>query len=259
MQQINLEENYNLYTKWRGIVVRMKSKWPMLVKPFGIVLLLGSFLVSFTKSSAQGTTAFGVHVGLSAAFYKSLVPSEKSQQTYFLPHCNAEIKRSGQNVFYGSFGIGIVPRRVTFYRYENGDKFGLEAPEGYAFVKTGLQARSNYLTHLPYLMLGVSRMFNPSGYMDISNATLGVDTGKYNPYLQFKPFMEVGNTMLNSTYTEDRRNVLLTLSFRYYPLALFKNNIVYQLDFNDIRQINYQLFELIITMGIQHNFHHKDY
>lgn len=223
------------------------------------IAIMGCLLIGCQlQSKAQGTTAIGLHIGLSAAYYKSMVPAEKSQQTYFLPHTNIEIKRSGQNVFYGSFGLGIVPRRIAFYRYENGDKFGLEAPEAYAFVKTGLQARSTFLTHLPYIGLGISRLFNPNGYVDVNNATIGVDTANYSSYLQFKPYLEIGNTMLNSTYTEDKRNVLLTLSFRYYPLSLFKSNINYALDFNDVHQCNYQLFEFIITMGIQQNFHHKD-
>lgn len=223
-----------------------------------IVSILLFFVCSLNfKSHAQGTTAIGIHVGLSAVYYKTIIPNTQSQVTTFLPHFNAEVKRSGENVFYGSLGIGVVPRRIPFYTFDNGNKIGIEAAEGYAFVKTGIQARSSFLTHLPYLSLGISRLMDARSYYANSKVYSSIDTTDYNAYFQFKPYIEIGNTLLNSTYVEDKRNILVTLSFRYYPTHVFRENFIYALDFNDIRKANYNLFDIILTMGIQHNFHHQ--
>jgi hypothetical protein len=229
-------------------------------KHYTISLLLVGILVAWCNCTgySQGTTAVGLHVGLTASYYNPKVPETKAQTTFFLPHINTEIKRSSSNIFYGSFGLGMAFRRIPFYTFENGNKIGVEAMEYYSFVKTGFQARSNFLTHLPYLSLGVSRYGNGRSFYSSSKVTTTIDTTNFKNYVNFRPYVEFGSTMLNSTYVEDKRNILVTFSIRYYPTNVFKENFIYEFDFNDIRQANYNMVEFILAMGIQQNFHHKD-
>lgn len=225
--------------------------------PFLVSLLFS--LLPLNKLLAQGTTAVGMHLGLSVVNYKNVVPGGESSYTVFLPHIHAEVKRSSENIFYGAWGIGYVPRRIAFHEFSTGEKLGLTTNELYSFVKTGFQARSNFLTHLPYVALGVGRFMGGKYMYGDGSKVSALDT-VYDPkkYYQFKPYVEVGNTSINSTYTEDRRNIMLTFAFRYYPTNLFKQNFIYTPDFNDVRQANFNMFELMITMGIQQNFHHEN-
>lgn len=222
------------------------------------LVILFVFLMN-KNLSAQGTTAVGMHLGLSVVDYKNVVPGGKTMYTVFLPHIHAEVKRSSENIFYGAFGIGYVPRRIAFYEFDNGEKLGVTTNELYSFVKTGFQARSNYLTHLPYVALGIGRFVGGKYMYGDGSRVSALDT-VYSPKknYQFKPYMEIGNTSINSTYTEDKRNIMLTFAFRYYPTNLFKQNFIYTPNFNDIRQANFHMFEFIITMGIQQNFHHEN-
>lgn len=225
----------------------------------GLLCVILTLLFTTNRVHAQGTTAVGLHLGLSVVDYKNVVPNGKTMYTVFLPHIHAEIKRSSENIFYGAFGIGYVPRRIAFYEFTNGEKLGVTTNELYTFVKTGFQARSNYLTHLPYVALGMGRFVGGKYMYGDGSRVSALDTS-YSPkqYYQFKPYFEVGNTSINSTYTEDRRNIMLTFAFRYYPTNLFKQNFIYHVDFNDIRQSNFHMFEFIITMGLQQNFHHEN-
>jgi hypothetical protein len=65
--------------------------------------------------------------------------------------------------------------------------------------------------------------------------------------------MEAGTTLINSTFTENKRSIFLTFSFRYYPLPVFKSKTDIEYEPGETVSIQYHLIEFNIIAGIQKN------
>lgn len=206
--------------------------------------------------SAQATTSFGMGVGISNVYYRNTEAPATSMGSYFLPTFQTELKKCGENFFYGSLIAGITPRIMAFHQYEDGSKMGVQAPELFAAVKVGIQAGQNYLTHQPYLALGVGKLFDANYYSGNQYGTVGLGEFRKD-YIKFNPYLEIGNTFLNASYRTNRRSVFMTFGFRYYPTPWFRERVFVEYDFNTTKYLQFQVFELIMSAGLQRNYHRE--
>jgi hypothetical protein len=69
------------------------------------------------------------------------------------------------------------------------------------------------------------------------------------------PFLELGNTVINTTFRENKRNVFISFLVRYYPVNTFKENVQFEYEPLAFTQVQYRMIEFVIAAGIQHQFH----
>lgn len=206
-------------------------------------------------SAAQVTHGVVFQLGVVNSLYKSEVSTTKHTGTYFLPTYSFEYGKYSDNLFWGGTGIGINVRNIPFYRYSSGNSIGIELPEFWFKVKAGLHIHNEFLTHLPFISLGIGKYGNAESYYKSQNGKVFENLGGYKNYnLQsFSPFMELGTTVINSSFTENKRNVFMSFIVRYYPLPVFKTNTEIEYAVGETIFLQYHLFEISVIAGIQKN------
>lgn len=222
-------------------------------------LLLFIFLSTIfcKKAKAQITHGVTFQIGLINSLYKSQLSDKQNNATLFLPTYSFEYGKYSDNLFWGGCGLGIHVRNIPFYKYSDGNVMGLQAPEIWFKVKTGLHLHREFLTHLPYISLGIGTYGAKEKYFKSQNGVSYNNVGNYKQFnlQRYLPFMEIGTTLINSTFTENKRNIYLTFNIRYYPLSIFKSPTDIEFYPDEIATIQYKLIEFTIIAGIQKNFH----
>jgi hypothetical protein len=197
-------------------------------------------------------------VGVTGTLYLSSVKESKSYGSLFMPRFSFDYAKYSDNLFWASIGVGLSPRIMTIYKYQNGTKIGLEYPEFWARVRTGLKLQGDFITNLPHLGLGIA----------INGATQQfTDNGNYNTFIynvgdsiidvvRYRPFIELSNTIINSTYRDIKRNLFMSYGIRYYPLPVFQDKVTFQYDFDEYKTIQNNIIEIYLSAGLQRNIHH---
>lgn len=204
---------------------------------------------------AQPTHGVTFQLGLINNMYKSDVPNVKNSTTHFLPSYAFEYGKYSENLFWGGCGIGLSVRNIPFYKYNNGNVIGVQTPEFWFKVKTGFHIHNEFMTHLPFISLGIGKYGQTETYYKNQNGVSYINLGGYKNFnLQnVLPFMELGTTLINSSFTESKRSIFITFSFRYYPLPVFKTKTDIEYEIGEITSIQYHLIECNIIAGIQKN------
>lgn len=216
-----------------------------------IFILIGNKLLY-----AQPTHGLTFQLGLVNSLYKSTIPNIKNVPTIFIPSFAFEYGKYSDNLFWGGAGIGMNIRNIPFYKYNDGNTIGVRTPEFWAKVKTGFHIHNEFMTHLPFIALGVGKYAKAEQRYKNQNGVTYTNLGHYKNFnLQsISPFLEIGTSLINSSFVENKRNIFLTFSFRYYPLNVFKSKTDIEYAPFEIISIQYQLIELNIIAGIQQNF-----
>lgn len=209
------------------------------------------------KMQAQVTHALGLSVGITNAFYKSDISGVKDGYNVFLPTISADYSKHSDNLFWGGLSGGFSLRQVPIFTYENGQKTGIRVAELWMRARAGFKIERSFMTHLPYLGLGISKRvdyeyYNKNGttystYINSSDTMFKVQT--------IDPFIEIGNKLVNSSFRDDKRNVSFSFAVRYYPLSFFKNPLYVEYDYQEFITLQYHMIEFIITASLQHNIH----
>lgn len=221
-----------------------------------IYITLISLIIIFSLNvKAQPTHGVTFQIGLINNLYKSAVTTVKNTTTHFLPSYAFEYGKYSENLFWGGCGIGISIRNIPFYKYTNGNTIGVQTPEFWLKFKTGLHIHNDFMTHLPFIALGIGKYGKTEPFYKNQNGISYNNVGNYDNFnLQnVMPFMEAGTTLINSTFTESKRSIFLTFSFRYYPLPVFKSKTDIEYEPGENISIQYNLFEFNIIAGIQKN------
>lgn len=218
------------------------------------IILFHLILVSLFAQS-QPTHGVTFQLGLINNMYKSDVPNIKSTTTHFLPSYAFEYGKYSENLFWGGCGIGLNVRNIPFYKYNNGNTIGIQTPEFWFKVKTGFHIHNEFMTHLPFISLGIGKYGQTETFYKNQNGVSYTNLGNYKNFnLQnVLPFMEAGTTLINSSFVENKRSIFVTFSFRYYPLPIFKTKTDIEYEPGEVVSIQYHLIEFNIIAGIQKN------
>lgn len=223
-----------------------------------ILILVLLYLFGTENACAQVTHSISFQIGLNQTLYWSQFKDSKSYFSHFIPSFAIDYAKFSDNLFWGGIGYGLSPRKTTFYKYPSDLKFGIQYPEFWFRVRTGLKLQRDYLTHLPHIGLGIA----VNGNVVYFSSNDGQEQGSWLHPMdtivkpqRFRPFIELSNTLLNSTFRESKRNVLLTFGIRYYPLNLFNKSIFYEVDLGEYKTIQYKIVEVFLSAGLQRNLH----
>lgn len=224
------------------------------MKKLSFLLLLFAAL----GAKAQVTHGLSFQVGVTQTFFLSQVPQSPSYSSTFLPMFAFDYQKFNDNLFWGGLGIGISPRYMPLYKYEDGTKIGIRYPEAWMRVRTGFKLQGDFLTNLPHIGLGVAmnidedlENYTDNGFNNVTTYSTSSDTS--TQLFRFRPYVELSNTFINSTFREGKRNMFVTFGVRYYPLNLFQQELPVEYDFNDFRNVQYRILEIFISAGIQRN------
>ncbi|HMN33039.1 MAG: hypothetical protein IT215_00865 [Chitinophagaceae bacterium] len=220
----------------------------------GILILCFGFSCTL-QLSAEVTHGVSFQVGLTNSLYKSTIKGVQNVPKIFMPSFALEYGRFSENLFWGGAAFGLQMRNIPFYKYTNGNTLSVGKSEYWLKVKTGLHIHNEFLTHLPFISLGAGIYGKSETRYKSQNGIPYNNLGNYKNFnLQnTAPFVELGTTMINSSFTENKRNIFITLSMRYYPLPVFKSNTDIEYAPYEVVTIQYQLFEFNIIAGIQQN------
>lgn len=224
-----------------------------------IAAILAGILWTFNAHAQYDITrAISFQMGLNQTLYKSEMPESRNFSSHFLPSFAFDACTYGSNVFWGGLGVGLSPRYLPLHLYNNGVKLGARYTEYWVRFRAGFRVASDFTTHLPHISLGLA--MNSSSY----DAFLygGPSQGIfYNPadtamqIQRYRPFIEVANTIINTTFREDKRNVSIQIGIRYYPMSLFREPYILQYDPGQNKRIQYKMMEVFIAGSFQQNFH----
>jgi hypothetical protein len=219
-----------------------------------LVPLFGLFLLAFYAKS-QPTHGVTFQLGLVNNVFKSEVPNVKNATTHFLPSYAFEYGKYSENLFWGGCGIGLNVRNIPFFKYANGNVIGVQTPEFWLKVKTGFHIHNEFMTHLPFISLGIGKYGQTETYYKNQNGVSYNNLGNYKNFnLQtVLPFMELGTTLINSSFVENKRSIFITFSARYYPMSIFKSKTEIEYEIGETVFIQYRLIEFNIIAGIQKN------
>ncbi len=222
----------------------MKSLGPL----FGLLLFA-------LYSKSQPTHGVTFQLGLVNNVFKSEVPNVKNATTHFLPSYAFEYGKYSENLFWGGCGIGLNVRNIPFYKYANGNVIGVQTPEFWFKAKTGFHIHNEFMTHLPFISLGIGKYGQTETYYKNQNGVSYNNLGNYTNFnLQsLLPFMELGTTLINSSFVENKRSIFITFSARYYPMSIFKSKTEIEYELGETVFIQYRLIEFNIIAGIQKN------
>lgn len=204
-------------------------------------------------ANSQVTHSVSFTLGISNTWCKSDIKGNKSFVATFLPTTSIDYSKHSDNVFWGGAGLGFSFRHIPFYVFDNGQKMGMEAAEFWLRVRAGLKIEREFLTHLPYLGLGIGTHTNYGLYSKDGNNTFNYGNDTIFKTQPIHPFVEVGSKLINSSFREDTRNVSFSFALRYYPMPLFKSPVRFEYDFLQYKEIQYHLMEFIITAAFQLN------
>ena len=212
------------------------------------LLLLSSNVI------AQVTHSVSYSFGITNVLYKSDIKDNKSYASFFLPVSSLDYSKHNDNVFWGGAGVGFSIRQIPFFTYFDGQKTGIEAAEVWFRARAGLKFEGEFLSHLPYLGLGIAT-YADHNYYSKSNSTYSYlnNPDSLNNVQKYQPFLELGTKLINTSFREDKRNVSFTFAVRYYPLPVFKSPQQFEYDYFKFTQIQYHLIEFMIVAAIQHN------
>ncbi|MBK7762482.1 MAG: hypothetical protein IPI46_03815 [Bacteroidetes bacterium] len=212
-------------------------------------------MCSVSHSFAQSIQALSFRIGVHQTWFKPTEPGQKTFGSYFLPDFTFQYMRYSDNLFWGGIGLGVMPRNVPFYEYANGQKTGASSPEFTLRFSTGFRIERSFSTHLPYLGLGISKFGSFENWIKNGNvSTTYTPAYKLIEMPQLHPSIEIGTSLINSTFRDDKRNVYMHFAIRYYPLKLFKETLLFEYEPFETVPLNYNLVEFIISAGLQKNF-----
>ncbi len=222
----------------------------------GILLFAGQS----AKSQDEITHALAFHLGLNQTLYKSVIPQSPDFSSHFLPLFALDYTKMSDNLFWGGMSIGISPRYLPMHQYPTGVKLGARYNEKWIRFRTGFKLESRFITHMPHISLGValnSKSYdsylyggpNKVIFYNVADTTLNVN--------RFRPFLELGTILINTTYREDKRNVSIQMGVRIYPLHLFPQPHLLEYEQDAMKLIQYRIGDLYITGSIQQNFRKK--
>lgn len=219
------------------------------------ILFLLSIVFFSLPAKSQPTHGVVFQLGLINNLYKSDVPNVQNTTTHFLPSYSFEYGKYGENLFWGGCGIGLSVRNIPFYKYTSGNVIGIRTPEFWFKVKTGFHIHNEFMTHLPFISLGIGKYAKAESYYKNQNGITYTNLGNYKNFnvQPFAPFMEAGTTLINSTFTENKRSIFVTFCFRYYPLPVFRTKTDIEYEPGEVVSIQYHLIEFTISAGIQKN------
>ncbi|MBL7767233.1 MAG: hypothetical protein JNJ58_14130 [Chitinophagaceae bacterium] len=221
-----------------------------------IILTICLMIGTINVTRAQVTHGISFRVGINNSLYKTPLPNEKNFGSYFLPSFSIHYSKFSDNLFWGGVGLGVTPRLIPFYEYQTGQKIGASSPEFWLQVRTGFKIERSFSTHLPYLGLNISRFAAfESWTKNGQNTTIYTAPDSLFKSQAFHPSLEIGTSLLNSTFREDKRNVFIHFAVRYYPMKMFKESIPIEYEPGNFVNIQYNLMEIIISAGIQRNVH----
>lgn len=213
------------------------------------------FAICPLSTNAQVTHALGFQIGLSNVWYRSELPNKPSFSSHFLPAFSFEYAKYSDNLFWAGLSLGITPRNIPIYKYENYTKTGIQGPEFWGKVRAGLKIQRDFSTHLPFIALGAGYFSFDSEYSSGQGMVYGQSSTAVYPVRKPMPFIEVGNTVINTTFRENKRNVFISFFVRYYPVNTFKENVQFEYEPLAFTQVQYRMIEFVIAAGIQHQFH----
>lgn len=204
---------------------------------------------------AQVTHGLGFQVGLTQVMYKSQLAGRPNFSSHFLPSFTFEYGKFSDNLFWGGLGVGVTPRIIPFYKYPNYTKIGIQGPEFQARVRAGFKIQRDFMTHLPYIGLGAGYFVYDSEFSSGQGYSIG---GNYNATYSVRkplPFIEIGNTLLNTTFRENKRSVFISFFVRYYLVDIFSQPISFEYDPFMSTSVQYRMIEFVLAGGLQRNWH----
>lgn len=224
----------------------------MLFRPILFIMLT---MLCVENIKAQSISALSFKIGIHNTLYKTTEPGQKNFGSYFLPDFTFQYIRYSDNLFWGGIGLGVMPRNIPFYEFANGQKLGASSPEFTLRFSTGFRIERSFSTHLPYLGLGISRFGSFENWSKNGNvSTTYTPTYKLIEVPELHPSIEIGTSLINSSFRDDKRNVFMHFAVRYYPMKLFKETLDFEYEPFETVPINYNMIEFIISAGIQKNF-----
>jgi hypothetical protein len=226
----------------------------MNIKIIGILFL---FYLPLGSAYSQVTHAFMANVGITNAYYRSEIPKSQSFGSFFLPVTGLDWAKHGQNTFWGGAGIGFHLRQIPFYLYSSGQKSGVNVGELWARARVGMQFEGSYLSHMPFVSLGISHYATQDYFTKygVSGISYPMMNDSFRTKKQLLPFIEIGSKLINTDYREVKRSVSFTFLIRYYPIALFREPVSFEYDFGQTIQVQYKLIEFSIVAALQRNVH----
>lgn len=227
----------------------------MPMKNILLTVLLCVCLMHSTR--AQVTHAVSFQLGLTQTAYWSQVKESRTYGSTFLPTFAFDYAKYSDNFFWAGLGVGIQPRYMPLYKYEDGTKIGINFPESWVRLRAGLKLYGDFLTGLPYISLGLNTHGRVENYTDngFNNVTTYSSSDTSVQLYTYRPFAELGCSLINSTFRDGKRNVFVNFGVRYYPLDMFQRQLPVEIDFGEFKQVQYKLFEVYLCAGIQRNFH----
>ena len=206
---------------------------------------------------AQVTHAASFQLGLTETVYWSQVKDSKTYASTFLPTFAFDYAKYSENFFWAGVGLGVQPRYMALFKYEDGTKIGINFPEAWLRVRAGLKLQGDFLSGLPYLSLGINTIGRVENYTDngFNNVTTYSSSDTSVQLFKYRPFAELGCTLINSTFRDGKRNVFVNFGVRYYPLEMFQRELPVEIDFGVFKNVQYKLIEVYLCAGIQRNFH----
>lgn len=208
-----------------------------------------------TKIPAQVTHGLGFQVGLTQVLYKSQLANRPNFSSHFLPSFTFEYGKFSDNLFWGGLGLGVTPRIIPFYKYENYTKVGIQGPEFMGRVRAGFKIQRDFMTHLPYIGLGAGYFIFDSDFSSGQGYFYSGDDITNYPVRKPLPFIEIGNTLLNTTFRENKRSVFISFFVRYYLVDLFSQPVNFEYDPFMTTSVQYRMIEFVLAGGLQRNWH----
>lgn len=207
-------------------------------------------------SPAQTTHCFSNAIGVSNAVYRHTLPGGKSYASLFLVTSGGDYQRIGDGAIWVGAGFGFTVRQIPFYREWSDFKTGVQLAEHWVRFRGGLKLAGEKTTHLPFVSLGIARYRDETLFEKQAGHTLTylVHRGSWSKQWQpFPPFVEIGNQLLRSDFTEKRSCLTLSMALRYYPLPMFRQPVSFEYDLNKFAVVQYHLVELNVMAGVQFN------
>jgi len=217
---------------------------------FALLFLIVLFSLG---ANSQVTHSVSFTLGIANTWCKSEIQGSKNATVIFLPTTSIDYNKHNDNIFWGGAGVGFSFRRIPFYEYSNGQKTGIEMAEYWLRVRAGFKFEREFLTHLPYLGLGIGGHTNYNIYSKNGNTSINYSSDTIFKSQPIHPFLELGNKLINSSFRQDSRNVSFTFALRYYPMPLFKSPVHYEYAYQQYKDIQYHMYEFLITAAFQLN------
>lgn len=222
-----------------------------------IILVIIMYCCIHQHSQAQVTHGISFQAGITETAYLSTIKTTKSTLSHLMPIFAFDYAKYNDNAFWGGIGYGFSARRIILFKDDFRSKAGLDYPEFWFRIRAGLKFQRETTTHLPHLGLGLAVNFEGEYFTKNGNQ----QTYNYNGYYlndslyirKYNPYVEIGNTIINSSFREKKFNVFTNMGIRYYPLPLFKQALIYEYSINKYKSIQSHILEVFFCIGLQRN------